>query len=86
MMSPYYTRQGGVCHGFSGHDFFDWRPNPGCEARGKQPKAPEASASGACFAYPISCRSFSMARFSRRDTWTWLTPRIRAHCCWVNPL
>ena len=36
--------------------------------------------------YFSSCRSFSMARFSRRDTCTWLTPRILAHCCWVSPL
>ena len=27
-----------------------------------------------------------MARFSSRDTCTWLTPRMRAHCCWVMPL
>ena len=36
--------------------------------------------------YPMLCRSFSMALFSRRDTCTWLTPRIFAHCCWVSPL
>ena len=36
--------------------------------------------------YPISRRSFSRARFSSRETWTWLTERMRAHCCWVSPL
>ena len=36
--------------------------------------------------YPMVCRSFSMALFSSRDTWTWLTPRIFAHCCWVRHL
>ena len=39
-----------------------------------------------CVCYPISRRSFSRARFSSRETWTWLTERMRAHCCWVSPL